>query len=197
MKKNNINSTFFTIAWLLIMVVSLTGATFAWMSVRSSGAVTASSTVNTATLGTVTFANGTTATASGENVYPGWTSTPITFKITGANTAETLNYSVTATVTGSTVLANALTYSMSCTKTGNGTCATTVSKAPTATATYSGTLGSGNDVHTYTVNMGLPETGTDQNSLQGLNYSVSFSVALTSSAVKYTQSGSTRTIYNQ
>ena len=192
MRKEKIILSVVAIATLLVTII---GATFAWFSVQTSGNVNASTEIETANLGTVTFANGNTAEAVGNDIYPGWSNEAITFSVTSANTTEPIGYTITATVTGNTTLGSALTYSMSCVSTGSGVCASAVNSAPTSTTTYTGTLATGNDTHTYTVNMSLPETGVNQNTLQNKSYKVVFSVALSNEATQYTASGSSRTVY--
>lgn len=183
-KKQNIMLSVIGIATLLIAIV---GATFAWFSIQTSGEVEAETSLTTANLGTVTFVNGNIAEAI--DIYPGWNAETIAFSVIGSNTVEEIEYTVTATVTGSTKLAGALTYSMECVSTNGGTCASTVTSAPLSTTTYTGTLATGSDTHTYTVNMSFPETNTNQNEYQGLNYKVEFSVVLTNPATKWTHSG--------
>lgn len=197
---NKGNGIFLSVIGIATLLVAIVGATFAWFSVQTSGEVNAQTQVNTANLGSVVFANGTTATASGENVYPGWEANDVSFTITAQNTTEELDYVITATPTvgtDSAAFAAALTYNMSCVTTASGTCASEVTTAPTAQTTYTGKLATGNDVHTYTVSMSFPETNTNQNEYQEKSYAVSFSVALNSSGTKYTQSGSTRTIWSE
>lgn len=185
------NGIFLSVIGIATLLVAIVGATFAWFSVQVTGEANASTSLTTANLGTVTFSNG--ASVSVTNIYPGWEADDITFSIVGADTTEAIGYTITATVTGDSALANALTYSMTCTSTGSGTCAPTVSDAPTASTSYTGSLGEGTDTHTYVVSVSFPETNTDQNALQDKSYSVAFSVALSPEATKYTAGGDSKT----
>lgn len=159
-----------------VLLLAVIGSTFAWFSIRTNNEINAKTELTTANLGLITFANGNTATVSGSEIYPGWENQPISFTITGSNITEATKYRIIATVTGSLALGSVLEYSMQCVTINNGTCADIITTAPLSTTIYEGILATGNDTHTYTVNMRFPETDENQNIYQGKNYSVSFSV---------------------
>lgn len=171
----------------LISIIALIGASFAWVTVKREGTVNVKTELETANLGTVTFLNGNVAEAVGTNIYPGWKNEDISFIVIGSNISEPIEYTITATVTGSPTLASGLKYNMSCTSTRpeEGICVEEVTTAPFITTQYIGTLAPGNDTHTYTVSMEFPETNTNQNIYQNQYYKVEFSVILTNPDNKY------------
>ncbi len=148
-------------------------ATFAYFTASVSGNDKASSIiVNTAKIGTITFADG--DEVSLPDALPGASSDEKTFtiKAEGGSGFTSIPYSIQLLVTKNEITNSELEYTLTNAGTGDGMIATKT-EAITAT-TGSQTIGSGtiapNETHTYKFKVTFKETYSDQSTNQGASF---------------------------
>ena len=181
MGDNKGQGIFLSVVGIATLLVAIIGATFAYFSIQVQGNNTASSIhVSTANVGGVTF-DGTGAGITIDNAYPGWSETKQFTIRSDADANGSITYEIQLVTTeGELAQAaapnNHFIYSLSGTASGSGTPVTpavTNANMPYDEANPV-TLGTGtlvnNDTHTYTFTVELVESGSNQNTLQGLTY---------------------------
>lgn len=178
-EKQKSNTVILTIILSATFLVAMVGATFAYFTAKISGNDTASSViVNTASLGTITYTNGTELKL--ENAYPGATSNEVKFTIALDQDATTsVHYTLKwVNVTNDFDPSSDLVYSLKGTDRSTGSVENgeqpkliddiTDKEVPTTSGTIIGSgIVSGASIHEYTLTVKFKETGIDQNSNQG------------------------------
>ncbi len=175
---------FLSIIGIATLLVAIIGATFAWFSITVQGNEEANKiVVNTATLGTVSFEDGSEIALN--NIYPTLTPTTKTFKIFNAQegATETIKYNIYLEVANNTLTPYAdgyFTHSLTGVSSNNGAVATVLNEEEvptTKTLIGTGTL-NGTDTHTYTYSIIFKESGLNQNAAQGKTFSGKIQVEL-------------------
>ena len=172
-EKQKSNTVILTIILSATFLVVMVGATFAYFTAKVSGNDTASSViVNTASLGTITYTNGTELKL--ENAYPGATSETKTFTVAAdASATANVNYSLNWTnVTNGFVNKEDLVYTLTgANSDASNTTTTLVTKtnevAPSANTLIGSSVLKPGETHTYSLTVNFKETGSDQNANQG------------------------------
>ena len=176
------NTVLLTVIAIATLLVAIVGATFAYFTATVQGNNEASSVVvTTASLGSITYENGTELKL--ENAYPGAYSNEITFTISAADNTVELPYEIKwVNVTNDFNPVTELVYRLSGETDGSGTLVdltdadgydaetqyATVPSAPTTIG--AGSLSIGGETHTYTMQVHFKETAADQNSNQGRSF---------------------------
>ena len=182
MNDNKGQTIFLSVIGIATLLVAIVGATFAWFSATVDNPDSASNSViiKAASLGTVTFRNGDTISAT--DIYPGWSATKTVSLETDANATAEIPYTVTLhVVTNGFSTAGATSgyvrYAVAATDSNAGTYQTAVPATniigTTDVTVIRGTLGvagagasNANVKHTYTITFDFPELGSNQNSQQ-------------------------------
>ena len=176
-KGNSVLLTIVAVATLLVIVI---GVSFAYFTASVSGNDTASSViVKTAEIGTITYTNGQALVL--ENGYPGAYSNTITFTVSSSAASggvATQYILMWASVTNDFVDKSDLEYTISSNDAGTITGTFTAPSTAGRIGTQSAILPAG-ATHTYTMQLHFKETGNNQNSNQGKNFSGVVQVATT------------------
>lgn len=175
---------FLSIIGIATLLVAIIGATFAWFSISVQGNEDAKPIImNTATLGTVSFEDG--SEISLTNIFPTLVPTTKTFKVenTTEGATETLKYNIYLDVTNNTLTPYAegyFTHSLNGVSSNNGTVAMPVidTEVPTTRTLIGSGVLNGVDSHTYTYSIIFKESNTNQNAAQGKTFSGRIQVEL-------------------
>lgn len=168
------NTVLLTVIAIATLLVAIVGATFAYFTASVQGNETASSVVvTTASLGTITYQNGTELVL--ENAYPGAYSNEITFTVASEDNTIVLPYEIKwVNISNNFVDKTDLVYTLNGTASNGGTLVTAAQSetvVPSAATTIgAGSLAVGGDTHTYTMRVHFKETAADQNSNQGRTF---------------------------
>lgn len=160
-------------AGIVALVAGIFGVTYAWFSTNVINPNGSSINVTTANLGTVYFVDGPEILL--EDTYPGTTETKeFTVERAEADASSEIFYQILLYVRSNTLTPAAsgeFVYSLAGVKTGAGTL---ISISDQIVPTSDGVLGTGlfkgNGVHTYTFELTLNETGSNQNATRGMGF---------------------------
>lgn len=197
MENQRRQSTLLAVIGIATLLVAIVGATFAYFSITVSGNDTASSiVVTTENLGSVTFLDGTDITAT--RIYPGWSATKnfVVENLTEDATGE-ISYAIILDVSTNTINDPSFVYSLSGNSDHEGTTiSVTNAQVPTAPETNNGGILNGKDTHTYTFTIVFSETSSDQNAIQGKDFSGVLQVKLADGTGRRTWNPETSTWKN-
>lgn len=175
-----------SIIGIATLLVAIVGASFAWFSISLTGNEDAKDViVTTASLGSVTFNDGSAIDAS--DILPGTKKTK-TFTIaqTDPSATETIKYNIKLNINSNTITPNAMgQFVHSITGSGNTNGGTLVSLTETEVPETSIIIGSGEldgyEIHSYEYSIGLNNLNVDQSAASGKLFSGYITVELAES----------------
>lgn len=189
MDETKSQSIFLSIIGIATLLVAIIGATFAWFSITVTGNDNPSDiTINSGTLGQVSFVDGTNIEI--KNLMPGsFTTKTFTVSQTDPSATGKISYNIVLNVKSNTLSPNANGYFVhSLTSSGNTNGGTLAQLPSTAVPIQSMVIGSGviegYEVHTYQYTIGLINANENQNAAQGKDFSGYLSVVLTDEGLK-------------
>ncbi len=189
MDETKSQSIFLSIIGIATLLVAIIGATFAWFSITVTGNDNPSDiTINSGTLGQVSFVDGTNIEI--KNLMPGsFTTKTFTVSQTDPSATGKISYNIVLNVKSNTLSPNANGYFVhSLTSSGNTNGGTLAQLPSTAVPIQSMVIGSGviegYEVHTYQYTIGLTNANENQNAAQGKDFSGYLSVVLTDEGLK-------------
>lgn len=189
MDETKSQSIFLSIIGIATLLVAIIGATFAWFSITVTGNDNPSDiTINSGTLGQVSFVDGTNIEI--KNLMPGsFTTKTFTVSQTDPSATGKISYNIVLNVKSNTLSPNANGYFVhSLTSSGNTNGGTLAQLPSSAVPIQSMVIGSGviegYEVHTYEYTIGLTNANENQNAAQGKEFSGYLSVVLTDEGLK-------------
>ena len=189
MDETKSQSIFLSIIGIATLLVAIIGATFAWFSITVTGNDNPSDiTINSGTLGQVSFVDGTNIEI--KNLMPGsFTTKTFTVSQTDPSATGKISYNIVLNVKSNTLSPNANGYFVhSLTSSGNTNGGTLAQLPSPAVPIQSMVIGSGviegYEVHTYQYTIGLTNANENQNAAQGKDFSGYLSVVLTDEGLK-------------
>lgn len=216
MNDNKGQTIFLSVIGIATLLVAIVGATFAWFSatINNPDVLSNSVIITTASLGTITFENGTEINAI--NIYPGWEATKEVSLTSDANSTVEIPYYIDLNITENTFVDEGETYGyiqyyyeVTTSAGGEATAITKENvvdiKAETdkvqllskmgvlpAAEIPEGSTEKVGQTHTYIFHFIFPELGSNQNSQQGKSFTGYLS-ARTSADTGYTWDNSNNT----
>lgn len=211
MNDNKGQTIFLSVIGIATLLVAIVGATFAWFSATINNPDVSSNSViiTTASLGTITFKNGTEINAI--NIYPGWEATKEVSLTSDANSTVEIPYYIDLNITENTFAKLGGTYGYiqyyyDVTTSAGGE-AKAIAKENVVNITDEtgkvqllsamGVLPAAKEkvgqTHTYVFHFIFPELGSDQNSQQGKSFTGYLSARTSADTTGYTWDNSSNT----